>query len=45
MIAAALGAALIESSLPFLLFLFTLSGALETFAMGRTCKAIEALGK
>ena len=47
MIAAALGAALIgewtEGAL--LLFLFTLSGALETFAMGRTRKAIEALGK
>lgn len=47
MIAAALGAALIgewtEGAL--LLFLFTLSGALETFAMGRTRQAIEALGK
>lgn len=47
MLAAALGAALIgewtEGAL--LLFLFTLSGALETFAMGRTRKAIEALGK
>ncbi|MBK8051641.1 MAG: HAD-IC family P-type ATPase [Anaerolineales bacterium] len=47
MIAAAFGAALIgewvEGAL--LLFLFTLSGALETFAMGRTRKAIEALSK
>ncbi len=46
MIAAALGAALIgeweEGAL--LLFLFTLSGALEEFAMDRTRKAIEALG-
>ncbi len=45
MIAAALGAALIgeweEGAL--LLFLFTLSGALEHFAMERTRKAIEAL--
>ncbi|RIK40034.1 MAG: cadmium-translocating P-type ATPase, partial [Chloroflexi bacterium] len=45
MITAALGAALIgeweEGAL--LLFLFTLSGALETFAMERTRKAIEAL--
>ncbi|MCC6455093.1 MAG: cadmium-translocating P-type ATPase [Caldilineaceae bacterium] len=45
MIAAALGAALIgeweEGAL--LLFLFTLSGALEEFAMDRTRKAIEAL--
>jgi len=47
MLAAALGAALIgewtEGAL--LLFLFTLSGALESFAMGRTRKAIESLGK
>ncbi len=45
MIAAALGAALIgawpEGAL--LLFLFTLSGALEEFAMDRTRAAIEAL--
>ena len=45
MIAAALGAALIgeweEGAL--LLFLFTLSGALEEFAMDRTRQAIEAL--
>ncbi len=45
MITAALGAAAIgnweEGAL--LLFLFTLSGALETFAMDRTRKAIEAL--
>lgn len=45
MIAAALGAALIgeweEGAL--LLFLFTLSGALESFAIDRTRKAIEAL--
>ncbi len=45
MIAAALGAAFIgeweEGAL--LLFLFTLSGALEGFAMGRTRKAIEGL--
>ena len=45
MIAAALGAALIgeweEGAL--LLFLFTLSGALEEFAMDRTRRAIEAL--
>ena len=47
MIAAALGAALIgeweEGAL--LLFLFTLSGALEEFAMDRTRRAIEALGE
>jgi Cd2+/Zn2+-exporting ATPase len=47
MIAAAFGAAAIgqwaEGAL--LLFLFTLSGALETFAMGRTRKAIESLAK
>ena len=38
MIAAALGAALIDEWVEgaSLLFLFTLSGALETFAMGRT---------
>ena len=45
MVTAALGAALIgqwaEGAL--LLFLFTLSGALEEFAMARTRKAIEAL--
>ncbi len=47
MIAAALGAALIgeweEGAL--LLFLFTLSGALETFALERTRRAIEALSE
>lgn len=47
MIAAALGAALIgeweEGAL--LLFLFTLSGALEEFAMDRTRRAIEALAE
>lgn len=47
MIAAALGAAMIgyweEGAL--LLFLFTLSGALEEFAMDRTRKAIEALAQ
>ncbi|MEX1018831.1 MAG: HAD-IC family P-type ATPase, partial [Litorilinea sp.] len=47
MIAAALGAAAIgeweEGAL--LLFLFTLSGALEGFAMDRTRHAIEALGQ
>ncbi len=47
MVTAALGAALIgeweEGAL--LLFLFTLSGALEEFAMDRTRKAIEALGQ
>jgi Cd2+/Zn2+-exporting ATPase len=47
MIAAALGAALIgeweEGAL--LLFLFTLSGALEEFAMDRTRRAIEALAQ
>ncbi len=47
MIAAALGAALIgeweEGAL--LLFLFTLSGALEEFAMDRTRNAIEALAQ
>jgi len=47
MIAAALGAALIgeweEGAL--LLFLFTLSGALETFAMDRTRDAIAALSE
>ena len=47
MIAAALGAAAINEWVEgaLLLFLFTLSGALETFAMGRTRKAIEALSK
>ena len=47
MVTAALGAALIgqwaEGAL--LLFLFTLSGALEEFAMARTRKAIEALAQ
>lgn len=47
MIAAALGAAMIgeweEGAL--LLFLFTLSGALEEFAMDRTRRAIEALAE
>ncbi|MEZ4708974.1 MAG: HAD-IC family P-type ATPase [Caldilineaceae bacterium] len=47
MIAAAIGAALIgawhEGAL--LLFLFTLSGALETFALERTRAAIEALAE
>ncbi|HRA65402.1 MAG TPA: heavy metal translocating P-type ATPase [Caldilinea sp.] len=47
MLAAALGAALINAWVEgaLLLFLFTLSGALETYAMGRTRKAIESLGK
>ena len=46
MIAAALGAALIGAWVEgaLLLFLFTLSGALESFAMERTRKAIHALG-
>lgn len=47
MIAAALGAALINEWVEgaLLLFLFTLSGALETYAMGRTRKAISSLVK
>lgn len=47
MLAAALGAALINEWVEgaLLLFLFTLSGALETYAIGRTRKAIESLGK
>ena len=47
MLAAALGAALINEWVEgaLLLFLFTLSGALETYALGRTRKAIESLGK
>ncbi len=47
MITAALGAALIGQWMEgaLLLFLFTLSGALEEFAMDRTRKAIEALSE